>query len=42
MQKEGFDYDYVFDWTLVDKVDRPIQNAIERKQFAGVGSMAAN
>jgi hypothetical protein len=24
MAKEGFEYDYVFDWTIVDKIDRPL------------------
>ena len=33
MQKEGYDYDYVFDWTIVDKIEKPIQgNTIDRKQ----------
>ena len=31
MQKEGFEYDYVFDWTIVDKVDKPIANTIDRR-----------
>jgi len=33
MQKEGYDYDYVFDWTIVDKLEKPIQNnTIERNK----------
>lgn len=42
MQKEGYEYDYVFDWTIVDKIDKPISqqqqmqdNTIERKQNDG-------
>ena len=33
MQKEGYEYDYVFDWTIVDKIDKPVpqNNTIERK-----------
>lgn len=32
MQKEGYDYDYVFDWTIVDKIEKtPVGgNTIER------------
>ncbi len=31
MQKEGYEYDYVFDWTIVDKIEKPINNTIDRK-----------
>jgi hypothetical protein len=34
MAKEGYEYDYVFDWTIVDKIERmPISNnnTIEKK-----------
>jgi hypothetical protein len=32
MQKEGYEYDYVFDWTIVDKIEKNVQNnTIERK-----------
>ena len=31
MTKEGYEFDYVFDWTIVEKIDKPIKgNAIER------------
>ena len=33
LHKEGYDYDYVFDWTIVDKIDKmPVNNTIERSQ----------
>lgn len=31
LHKEGYEYDYVFDWTIVDKIDKPVvNNTIER------------
>lgn len=42
MQKEGYEYDYVFDWTIVDKIDKPISqynNAIEKRNGPRDASM---
>lgn len=33
LHKEGYDYDYVFDWTIVDRIDKmPVNNTIEKSQ----------
>ena len=39
MHKEGYEYDYVFDWTIVDKIDKPINNTIDRKTGNNAPSM---
>ncbi|CDW83541.1 casein kinase [Stylonychia lemnae] len=39
MQKEGYDYDYVFDWTIVDKLEKPIATTIERNKNSYQPSM---
>lgn len=31
MAKEGYEFDYVFDWTIVERIDKPIKgNVIEK------------
>ena len=43
LHKEGYDYDYVFDWTIIDRIDRTPQgiagNVIEKNTTAGQPSM---
>jgi hypothetical protein len=45
LHKEGYDYDYVFDWTIVDRIDKTptatpaLGNVIERNPTAGQPSM---
>ena len=44
LHKEGYDYDYVFDWTIVDRIDKtPIGgNTIERNTANNQPSMNVN
>jgi casein kinase I family protein HRR25 len=38
LHKEGYDYDYVFDWTIVDKVDK-LPVTVEKSQAPQQPSM---
>jgi hypothetical protein len=35
MMKEGYEYDYVFDWTIVDKIEKPIMGNLIEKKIGG-------
>ena len=40
LHKEGYEYDYVFDWTIVDRIERtPGGNTIEKNLGGGEPSM---
>lgn len=39
LHKEGYDYDYVFDWTIIDRIDKPLNNVIDKQGNNGGASM---
>ena len=38
LHKEGYEYDYVFDWTIVDKIDKPLANNQNAGAIVGNGN----